>query len=177
MFGRLWAQLWNKVKFDAYSELCLAKQMFVQLRMGFRHSLSLPLSLEISVMPSLTRTLCIWVVTWLITIYIVLLWLQLKTALICWIIITSQTILPFSDFWHGVCHGVVEQVLLECWPWTQVAYKLIHSPASLNLQAVIPETGKVQIPCQHCHSENHTVVTCASQGKKGCSFTLSCDTL
>ena len=34
MFGKLWAQLRNEVKFNEYSKLCLVKQMFTQLRMG-----------------------------------------------------------------------------------------------------------------------------------------------
>ena len=36
MFGVLWAQLRNEVKFDEYSELYSAKQMFAQLRTDFR---------------------------------------------------------------------------------------------------------------------------------------------
>ena len=36
MLGELWAQLRKEVKFDEYSELCSAKQMFAQLRTGLK---------------------------------------------------------------------------------------------------------------------------------------------
>ena len=38
MFGELWPQLKNEVKFDVYSELYSAKQMFAQLRTGVKPS-------------------------------------------------------------------------------------------------------------------------------------------
>ena len=47
MFGELWAQLRNEVKFDEYSELCSAKQMSAQSSTGLRTTSKLEFKLRI----------------------------------------------------------------------------------------------------------------------------------